>query len=285
MELKNIEQDARRSLANSEVEVREFFDHQAATFDERAGLPAIYCRDIARAALKIADVSAGELVVELGPGTGQIGRWLGAPAHYLGLDLSAGMLGEFRERLGEAAGERALVRADANISWPLSDGAARLVFSSRAAHLLNHEHVAREMFRVASPSGATLIVGRVKRDPQSMRACMARGMNERLRERGFEGRGGEKQNRRLFEACHRRGAKILEPLTVARWNSSASPGQSIESWRSLKSLGGVQVPSQARAEILAELESWAREAFGGLDEQFESEETYVLYTACVPPVR
>jgi hypothetical protein len=227
--------------------------------------------------IEIGGAGAGDLVVELGPGTGQIGRWFGAGVRYVGLDLSGGMLREFRARLGDEPVERALVRADAQGSWPIADASARVVFSSRAVHLLDQEHVAREMFRVAARDRATLVVGRVRREPQSMRARMAREMNERLRAKGFEGRGGERQNRKLFEACSRRGAKILEPLMVARWTVSASPQASLDSWRSLVSLGGINVSSEVRNEILTELESWAVKEFGALDREFESEETYVLY--------
>lgn len=240
-------------------------------------MPESYCREIAGAVLEIADACAGDLVVELGPGTGQIGRWFPSSVRYVGLDLSVGMLKEFRARLEEDPVERVLIRADAQANWPLADGSTRVVFSSRAIHLLEQEHVAREMFRVAAPTGATLIVGRVRREPQSMRARMAREMNERLRERGFEGRGGERQNRKLFEACSRRGAKILEPRTVARWTVSASPQHSLDSWRSLVSLGGRNVPAHVRDEIMTELESWAKKEFGALDREFEAEEAYVLY--------
>lgn len=278
MELKNRDEGSERSHVNFRGRVPEFFDHQAATFEQRAGLPESYCREIARAVLEIGGAGAGDLVVELGPGTGQIGRWFDARVRYVGLDLSAGMLREFRARLrDEPAAQRALVHADAQAGWPIADASARVVFSSRAVHLLEQEHVAREMFRVAAHDGAMLVVGRVRREPQSIRARMAREMNERLRARGFEGRGGERQNRKLFEACSRRGAKILEPLTVARWTVAASPQQSLDSWRSLVSLGGINVPSQLRDEILTELQGWAMKAFGALDREFESEETYVLY--------
>jgi ubiquinone/menaquinone biosynthesis C-methylase UbiE len=277
MELKNRDESSERSPASFDGRVPEFFDHQAAGFERRAGLPESYCSEIARAVIEIGEAGAGDLVVELGPGTGQIGRWFDAHLLYVGLDLSVGMLREFRARLGDGHVGKALVRADAQGSWPIADASARVVFSSRAVHLLDQEHVARELFRVASRDGAMLVVGRVRREPQSIRARMSREMNERLRERGFEGRGGERQNRKLFEACSQRGAKILEPVTVARWMVSASPQLSIDSWRSLVSLGGINVPSGVRDEILKELEGWAFKEFGALDREFESEDTYVLY--------
>ncbi|HEX8746602.1 MAG TPA: class I SAM-dependent methyltransferase, partial [Pyrinomonadaceae bacterium] len=250
---------------------------QAATFERRAGLPQVFAHRIAQAVLEIGEARAGDLIVELGPGTGQIGRWFHERARYVGIDLSIGMLWEFRARLDGELNRTALIHADAQSVWPVAAGSVRLVFSSRAVHLLNEQHVAREMLRVSHANGAMLIVGRVHREPQSVRSRMAREMNRLMRRRGFEGRGGLGRNRRLFEACSRLGAKILEPVEVASWVVAASPQASLDSWRSLSSLGGIDVPGRAREEILAELESWAGREFGALDRESESVETYVLY--------
>jgi hypothetical protein len=175
------------------------------------------------------------------------------------------------------------VQADANATWPFADGAAGVIFGSRAVHLLEHEHVAAELFRLASPAGACVILGRVERTPGSVKERMAREMNERLRRRGLKGRRGERRNRKLFESCERLGAEVLEPVPVVTWGSSASPRQSLDSWRSLTGLGGLPVSAETRAEILAELEVWAAEEFGGLDRVSEFEETYVLSPLRVPP--
>lgn len=255
----------------------ELFDGQAGLFERRAGLPEACCRAIAKKVIEIGEAKSGDLIVEIGSGTGQIGQWFEAPLRYAGFDLSAGMLKEFSRRL-----DSDLIQADANASWPLADGVARVIFSSRAVHLLRQEHVAQEVFRVASSNGATLSLGRVERDPESIRARMSKEMNERLRQHGFVGRRGERQNRKLFELCCARGAVALEPVAVAQWQTLASPRQSLDSWHSLDGLGGIPVPAPTRAAILQELEGWAEEEFGGLDQEFESEETYVLKSLRVP---
>ena len=260
----------------------ELFDGQAAIFEQRAGLPGDLSLDIARAVLEIGEARPGDLIVEIGPGTGQVGQWFGPPMRYLGLDFSAGMLREFHQRLRDLPTcNRMLIQVDANASWPLRDNTAQVIFSSRALHLLEHEHVASEVFRVARP-GAALVIGRVERDPDSVRTRMAREMIERLRTHGFEGRRGEHQNRKLVESCVRRGAEILKPVSVANWNVSTSPRQSLDSWRCLKGLAGIPVPTETRREILAELEEWAGKIYGGLDHQLESEETYMLKPLRLP---
>lgn len=262
----------------------ELFDGQAARFDLRAGLPEECCRAAAGKILEFAARGAGGLTVEVGCGTGQIGLWVVGPARYVGFDLSMNMLREFRRRLGVRQISPPLIQADANATWPFADGAASLIFSSRAVHLLGHEHVAAEIFRLASPDGATVLLGRVERTRGSVRERMAQEMNERLRRRGLKGRRGERRSRKLFEACERLGAEILEPVHVATWNVSASPRQSLESWRSLTGLGGIPVTAETRAEVLDELESWATAEFGGVETEFEFEETYVLSPLRVPPI-
>lgn len=276
MELTNRHEGLDSSPVNSKSSSRDLFDPQSAAFERRAGLPAKFCPGIAHAVVKLGEAKVGELVVEVGAGTGQIGQWFDARVRYVGIDLSAGMLREFRAHLNDQRSNKAIVQADANARWPLADKAARVIFSSRAIHLLDREHVARELFRVAAPLGATFIIGRVERERDSTRARMSREMNARLRQRGFEGKGGEHSSRRIFEACTRSGAEIREPVTVSRWKVSASARQSIASWRSLSSLGGLPVPAPVRHQILTELEAWAEKEFGGLDTEFESEETYVL---------
>jgi len=268
--------DSHLSRAGSTPASPELFDGQADFFEKRTGLPEDRCRKIAKAVLEIGEPGPADLLLEIGAGTGQLGRWFGAPLRYVGLDLSAGMLNEFTRCRDRDTASRLLIQADANANWPLADGVVRVIFSSRTVHLLDQEHVAREFLRVASSAGATLILGRVERDPESVRARMAKEMNERLRAHGFAGRRGERQNRQLFELCSRSGAVALEPLPVASWRTIASPRQSLDSWRSKQGLGGLRIPDAIRAEVFRELESWAEEVFGGLDREFESEETYVL---------
>jgi SAM-dependent methyltransferase len=272
------------SDAGSSSASPELFDGQAGFFDRRTGLPEDCCRAVAKQLVELCEVRAGNLLIEVGCGTGQIGQWVEAPARYVGFDLSLNMLREFQRRLGAKESRHALLQADANATWPFADGTASVIFSSRAMHLLEPEHVASEVLRLAAPDGATLILGRVERTQGSVKERMAREMNERLRLRGLKGRRGERRNRKLFELCAGLGAELLEPSPVATWKVAASPRQSLDSWRSLTGLGGLQVSAETRAEILEELEVWASETFGGLDGMFEFEETYVLSPLRVPPL-
>ena len=65
-------------------------------------------------------------------------------------------------------------------------------------------------------------------------------------------------------------------MTAARWTVATSPKQSLDAWRSLSGLGGLEVPGDARQTVLRELQGWATGVFGELERTVESEEAYVL---------
>jgi ubiquinone/menaquinone biosynthesis C-methylase UbiE len=285
MQLSGRGRDLEPSLRRSRSANWDLFDNQAITFEQRAGLPAHYCRDIATSIIEIGQVRRSDLILEIGPGTGQIAEWLQQNTAYMGFDLSSGMLKESQQRLGGNVGNRSLVQADAAASWPLANGTTRVIFSSRALHLLDHEHVAGEVFRVASDDGANLILGRVQRDRDSVRTRMAKQMIEMLKQHGFEGRRGERENQKLVESCCQRGAEELGLRHVAHWTVSTSPRQSVQSWRCLTGLGGIKLPAKTRDEILDEMEAWAEQEFDGLDREVESEEAYVLRSLRIPAVQ
>ena len=248
------------------------FDGQAAQFDRRVGLPESDCRAIAAAVIALAGAGEGDRVLEIGAGTGMIGRWfLEHPVRYVGLDRSRGMLEVFRRRPG--AGRAGLVQADGALPWPLPAGAARVIFSSRAMHLLPLAHVVEEVRRVGTASGVCLL-GWVERDPESVKARMSREMQRLVRERGFTPRTAG--SRRFLAACRERGAAELPRTAVARWPARHSPRQSLDSWRGKLGLGGLVLPPGVQESVLDELEAWARRTFGDLDAESSAEETYVL---------
>ena len=124
------------------------FDEQAESFDQRAGLPAGVADSIVREFLLLAQVGPGDVVLEVGAGTGQIGMALCQhPLHYVGFDVSVAMLDLFRRRCSGNTRPVSLIEADGNSPWPAGDGSVRAVFSSRTVHLLDAGHVVVEFFR------------------------------------------------------------------------------------------------------------------------------------------
>jgi ubiquinone/menaquinone biosynthesis C-methylase UbiE len=260
------------------------FDSQAATYDRRAGLPEQHCAAVAQAVLRLAEAMPGDLVFEVGAGTGMLGTWLARPPlRYVGVDLSYGMLTAFRRRLYCQGDTPLMLQADGNHPWPLADGSVRIIFSSRALHLLDLAHVVAESCRVAKTAGASLIIGRIQRSVGSLPIIMQQAMQRLLRQHGFSGHAGEQHQRQLLEAFTQRGATVLDSLVVARWTVARTPGQSIEAWQSKPGLGGLDLSPVVKRTVLDDLRSWAQSTFGDLHHKVIYEEAYVLQGVRLQP--
>lgn len=257
------------------------FDTQAGEFDQRAGLPEDCCASIAQAIVQIAGLTAADLLVEIGCGTGQIGAALiRLPLRYLGFDLSEPMLQVFRHRIGiqVPSQDPSLIQADADQEWPVAAGSARALFSSRAIHLLDPEAVIREVIRVAHPEGAVVLIGRVQRDPDSPKAQLQAQMQQLMRSGGWHPRQGRRVKETLLDRLGEQRAERIEPRGVARWWVEFAPIHSLDHWRGKPGLGGVaDLPEVEKQQILGELTDWARDRWGAdLQKTTISEETYEL---------
>jgi ubiquinone/menaquinone biosynthesis C-methylase UbiE len=256
------------------------FDEQALRYDARAGLPSEAAALVARAIMEQAAAHAGDLVVELGAGTGEIGAHLARlPVRYAGLDASAAMLDVFRAKAGSTV--PSLIVADCDRPWPLPDGSATVVFGSRVIHLLRLDHVARETLRVCRPAGL-LIIGRVLRDRDGIAERLRRRRLDLLLEAGFAPQHGDVGTRRVIDGCVALGAASLGRQIVAEWTVESTPGEILGDWASLARWGSVVVDGSTQAAMLEELWAWARSTFGDLDQPVVSSARYAIDVVRLP---
>jgi ubiquinone/menaquinone biosynthesis C-methylase UbiE len=253
------------------------FDLGAVSYDRRTGIPPSSCQEIARAAVRVSGAAQGDVLLELGAGTGQIGSWFpDTGVSYLGLDASEPMLAVFRERHSTQSEGLTLRRADVNEAWPIPEGSVRCVFSSRAVHLFDLEHVVAETVRVGLRDGVTLLVGRVERDPNSVRDRLRREKRAALARRGFAPTEGGARRRKVLELAQARGGQVLEPVVAATWTTRHSAAEIIRHFRETAGLGGATLPVETKEEILRELERWAESELGSLDRPQTSEDRFIL---------
>ena len=259
------------------------FDQEAATYDERSGIPVEKRAEIVRSLATLSGIAAGDVLLELGAGTGQLGACFPALGlHYVGLDASAPMLKVFERRRSAGESSVALIHADVDAEWPMQNASVRAVFSSRAVHLFDLEHVVTETLRVALGPGATFTLGRVQRDEHSVRSILRREMRAMLAARGFAPRDGERRQRRVLDAFRARGAAPLGPVAVATWPDHRSARDVLDAWRRKPGLGGCEPQADTKAAILADLQGWAAARFGSLDAPDAAEETYILEGVRLP---
>jgi len=250
------------------------FDDQAPRYDERAGLPSEVGELVARSIVRQASAGPGDLLVELGAGTGEIGLHLARlPIRYVGVDSSSLMLHEFREKAGDLT--PSLLLADCNQAWPFGDGAAAVIFASRAIHLLDPQHVVRETVRVGR-RGGFLILGRLLREPDSIRERLRRRRQELLVEAGLNPRNGAAGTRRVVALCQDAGAESLGRQIVADWTGETSPAEVLAGWESLSRVGSLSLDDDLRARILDEVRSWAQMEIGDIDRAEVFHEQYAI---------
>jgi SAM-dependent methyltransferase len=250
---------------------------RAGAFDAEKGIPEEACREVARAILEAAGAASGA-AVEIGAGTGRIGRFLADERPYAGLDSSRSMLSAFARRTPRGR----LVEADAAGRWPLRAGSAALVFGARVFHLLDADHVAREAARVLA-RGGVFLSGRVGRESGGAREILRRSLIEALARRGLGGRDVREVASDVLDVLRSHGASRLAPTVVTRWTTTRRPAASLETWRAREGLPGhPSVGSVVKAEILAEVEAQGRAAFGDLEAPVHSDEWFELEGARVP---
>jgi SAM-dependent methyltransferase len=256
------------------------FDEQAPRYDQRVGLPPTAGLAVARAIVDAANAAPDEVVAELGAGTGEIGVHLARlPVRYVGLDSSLAMLAVFRAKAGSTAPP--LVVADCNDPWPLADGSATVVFASRVIHLLDPEHVVRETLRVCRSAGY-LILGRVQREPESLKERLRHRRQELLLEAGIIARQGEAGGRKVIERCLIAGGQSLGRRVAATWTGETTAAQVIAGWETLSRMGSVAVDADVRARILNALRAWAQGELGDLHRAETFRERYVLDIVRLP---
>jgi ubiquinone/menaquinone biosynthesis C-methylase UbiE len=250
------------------------FEAHAADYDARTALSPGVGESVANAIVRLGQVSEDSHVLEIGAGTGEIGGHLAhlAPG-YLGIDNSPAMLEIFRAKVAPAA--PSLLIADADLTWPVPDASTQVVFASRVIHLLDPEHVAQETQRVCRPDGY-FMVGRVNRDPDSVKERLRRRRQHLLRDAGIQPRQGEPGAREIIDRLEEAGWTDLGRQVVAAWTGEVSPGQILAGWEPLSRMGSVEVARGARMRILEDLRAWAAHEFGDLDRRWPYREQYML---------
>lgn len=264
------------------------YDRQASGFDRRAGVGADMAGAVARALLDIVSPRPDDVLVELGAGTGEIGRHLMGRVRYVAVDSSRGMLAAFKTTCGvqhsgrdASAASGVLIHADGERTWPIRAASVAAVFASRVAHLLDPEHLSAEVRRVCRPGGL-LLLGRVRREANSPQAKLRRRREVLLHELGITPVRASTDDV-LHWVASAGGARIAS-RTVASRLAQAAPTDVLSGWQSMTSMGGVELPEAVRGRLLWHLREWAGAEFGDPALPVPYTESYVL-TGVRTPMR
>jgi ubiquinone/menaquinone biosynthesis C-methylase UbiE len=239
------------------VRVREsVYDALAPRFERDRALPGGVAEAIRAAVLDAATV-ARPRVLDLGAGTGRIGRpFVAAGDDYVGADLSFGMLRAFIARCDRAP---RLVQADGH---QLPFGAAAfdaVVLVQVFGGMSDWRQFADEVRRVLRANGV-IVIGRTAAPEHGLDARMKQQLESFLGARGIEPRGNARAD---VEKLLGANATVVERRVAGRWTAQRTPRQFIARHRNGARFAAL--PEGAKDDAMERLAAWAEASFGSLD--------------------
>lgn len=245
------------------------FDAVAPSFERYRGLPRGVPEAIRSAILQATRKQPPARVLDLGAGTGRIGKaFVAADDFYVGVDASLGMLQEFllttrTPCLAQADGQR----------LPFRDGAFDVVMLMQVlGGAGNWRGLLSEARRVLRPGGAVVAGHRV---------APAAGVDGQLKKRlaailetmGVERHQG-KQSRDQALAWLGSSAAVRLHLRAATWERNPTPREFLVRHRTGARFAAL--PGAVRDEALEKLSAWAEKTFGSFDAAFREEHSFEL---------
>jgi ubiquinone/menaquinone biosynthesis C-methylase UbiE len=249
------------------------FDHVALSFDRHRALPAEVAQEIRRAILATVNVPAPPRLLDIGAGTGRLGRsFVQAGDNYVAADLSLGMLREFMRKAHDGhCGTPLLVQADGE-QLPFRDGSFDAVMLVQIfGGMQGWRRLVGEARRVLRQSGV-LLMGRWLIPPHGIDEQMKQRVQVLFAEMSLSlTLQSRRENvQRWLEATAAQSTRII----AATWCVSRTPRDFLD-----RRSGGAQfsmLPATVKTEVLEKLSAWAAKSFGSLDAVFTEQHEFEL---------
>jgi ubiquinone/menaquinone biosynthesis C-methylase UbiE len=235
------------------------YDVAAPSFERHRALPDGVPEAIRALVLEAADASPPRLL-DLGAGTGRIGiPFIAAGDDYVGVDLSFGMLSEFKRRAADSARAPRLLQADGE-RLPFRDATFDAIMLIQVfGGLRGWRRVLTEARRVLRGAGV-LVLGRTVAPPDGLDARMKQQLALLLDEIGAPaGRTNTRQDAQGWLEHEGRGTRRV----AAAWTARRTPRGFIERHRTGARFSAL--PQPVKDEAMRQLAAWAATAFGSLD--------------------
>ncbi len=268
------------------------FDPVAHAYDHTRGYPPGVEQSIAVALEQAAQATEQTAFIEVGVGTGRIALPLASRGYtYTGVDISEKMLAQLENKLlaqgwqeyeqpwGSRADEsltparpvRRFARADPAASLrlvrsditalPFPDASFDVALAVHVFHLVDGwQQAVRESLRVLRPGGVFLHCWD-KYDDASLNSVTETWIRL-VEELGGNARRVGSESPRMVSAWLREQGLPVEELSLARWETIATPRHVLERITSRLWSRTWLVPDEIFHESVRRLEAWAREHFG-----------------------
>lgn len=245
------------------------FDAVAPTFERYRGLPRGVPEAIRSAILQATRKQPPARVLDLGAGTGRIGKaFVAADDFYVGVDASLGMLQEFLL----TARTPCLAQADGQ-QLPFRDGAFDVVMLVQVlGGAGNWRGLLSEARRVLRPGGAVVVGHRVAPEA-GVDAQLKKRLAAILETMGVERHQGKQSRDQALAWLGSSAARRLH-LRAATWERNPTPREFLVRHRTGARFAAL--PDAVRDEALEKLSAWAEKTFGSFDAASREEHGFEL---------
>jgi ubiquinone/menaquinone biosynthesis C-methylase UbiE len=249
------------------------YDTAASTFERYRSLPSTVVESIRSAIRNTAHLPDQARVLDLGAGTGRIGKaFLAAGDFYVGVDSSLGMLQEFSTKPEFRESKTSLLAQAEGNQLPFKNAVFDLVLLMQVLNSANWRPMLDECRRVLRPGGI-VAVGHTK-SPES-------GVDAQLK----------RQLAAILEAMQvpwheprewrRQALAWLKDVSVHHWHREAARWKvttSAEEFLSRHRTGAkfAALPLAVQQESLAKLRTWAETTFGSVNTSFDEQHSFEL---------
>jgi ubiquinone/menaquinone biosynthesis C-methylase UbiE len=245
------------------------FDLTASTFERHRSLPKEVPEAIRAAIWSAAGLSGLARVLDIGAGTGRIGRaFVTAGDTYFGVDTSLAMLQEF----SASSANCTLTQADGSY-LPFSDGDFDVVLLMQVlTGASDWKGIVSEARRVVR-SGGCVVVGYTINPESGIDAQLKRHLKGLLEEMHVDSFRPEQSKRRAQEWLEGAAVRHVHSV-VASWAATVTP----EAFLDRHSTGArfAALPADVQEQALDKLCAWAKVTYGSLDIEFAETRSFEI---------
>ncbi|HKV93093.1 MAG TPA: class I SAM-dependent methyltransferase [Candidatus Angelobacter sp.] len=244
------------------------FDIVASSFERQRLLPTGVPEAIRSAILAAVHVPPPARVLDIGAGTGRIGRaFITAGDSYVGVDTSLAMLREFQA----SSGFGFLIQADGG-QLPFHRGVFDIVlFTHVLSGIRDWQALLTEARRILQPGGI-VAVGHTQSPESGIEGQLKRCLRSMLEEMGVQWQPQE--SRREALAWLESSAARHAHARAASWKVSTSIREFLLRHRSGARFAAL--PGAIQEQALQKLSAWAEKTLGPLDAGFDEERRFEL---------
>ena len=249
------------------------YDTTASTFERHRSLPAYVVESIRSAIWSAARLPARARVLDVGAGTGRIGKaFLAAGDFYIGVDSSLAMLQEFSVKPEFRESKTSLLAQAEGRQLPFQNASFDLVLLMQVLSAGNWRPLLDECRRVLR-TGGIIAVGHTKSPESGVDAQLKRqlvAILEAMQVPWHAPRESRRQALAWLESssvrhCHREAAV---------WKVTTSAEEFLSRHRTGARFAAL--PLAVQEEALARLRAWAETNFGSVSSSFEEQHSFEL---------